>query len=142
MSEQIIPFGGTVEVSDDDVTYSEIPEAKGFPVPSVTTEYPEVTNLDSPGGFREFIKGLKDAGEVSFQCGYTSAGYTLINGLDGVLAYVRVTFPQAPGQSSAGDEFAFRAFLTPSLDAGDIGAPMNMDVSCRISGQPTFTAGS
>lgn len=142
MSEQIIPFGGSVEVSSDDVTYTSVPEAKAFPVPSTTTEYPEVTSLDSPNGFREFISGLKDAGEVSFQCGYTTAGYTLINGLDGVLAYVRVTFPLAPGQSTDGDVFEFRAFLTPAVEAGDVGAPINMNVNCRISGDLTFTAGS
>ena len=142
MSDQIIPFGGTVEVSSDGSTYSEVPEAKAIPVPTTTQEYPEVTSLDSAGGFREFIAGLKDAGEVAFQCGYTSAGYALIDGLDGVLAYVRVTFPQAPSQSVGGDEFTFRAFLTPSVDAGDVGAPINMDVNCRISGAPTYTAGS
>lgn len=142
MSDQIIPFGGTVEVSSDGSTFSEVPEAKALPVPATTTEYPEVTSLDSTGGFREFMNGLKDAGEVSFQCGYTPAGYALLDGLDGVKAYWRVTFPLAPSQSSTGDIFTFRGFVTPSVDAGDVGAPVNIDATVRISGAPTFTQGS
>lgn len=142
MSEQIIPFGGTVEVSSDGSTYQEVPEAKSIPVPQTSQEYPEVTSLDSPGGFREYLAGLKDAGELSFQAGYTSAGYTLIDGLEGVNAYWRVTFPLAAGQSTTGDVFTFRGFPTPAVDAGDVGAPVNMDVTVRVTGQPTFAAGA
>jgi len=142
MSEQIIPFGGAVEVSDDNTTWVDVPEAKGMPVPQTTTEYPEVTSLDSPNGFREFIAGLKDAGEVSFQCGYTSAGYALIEGLDGVNCYWRVTFPLAPGQTTTGDVFTFRGFPTPAVDAGDVGAPINMDITVRITGAPAFAEGT
>lgn len=142
MSNQIIPYGGTVEVSADGSTFTEVPEAKGIPVPATTQEYPEVTSLSSANGFREFIAGLKDGGEVSFNCGYTSAGYTLISGLDGVLAYIRCTFPLAPNQTTTGDVFTFRGFVTPAIDANDVGAPIGLDVAVRVSGAPTFTAGS
>lgn len=142
MSEAIIPFGGSVEVSSDGSTWSAVPEARGIPVPEKTQEYPEVTSLDSTGGFREFIAGLKDPGELSFECNYTEAGMTLIEGLDGVLAHVRVTFPQQPGQASAGDVFSFRAFLTATPTADDVGAPVLMTVQARVSGARTFTAGS
>lgn len=142
MSEAIIPFGGSVEVSSDGSTWNEIPECRGIPVPEKTQEYPEVTSLDSTNGFREYIAGLKDPGELTFEALYTEAGMTLIEGLDGVLAYVRCTFPLQPSQVSAGDVFSFRAFLTATPQAADVGAPVTMTVQCRVSGARTYTAGS
>lgn len=142
MSEAIIPFGGSVEVSSDGSAYTEIPECRGIPVPTKTQEYPEVTSLDSTNGYREFIAGLKDPGELSFEANYTEAGMTLIEGLDGVLAYVRVTFPQQPSQTSSGDVFTFRAFLTATPQANDVGAPVTMTIQARVSGARTFTAGT
>ena len=142
MSNQIIPYGGSVELSADGTTWAELAECKAIPVPSKTVEYPEVTSLDSPNGYREFITGLKDGGELSFQAGYTSAGYAAVEALDGTLAYIRCTFPLAPNQSTTGDVFTFRGFLSATPDASDVGAPVNMDVAVRVSGAPTFTAGA
>jgi hypothetical protein len=142
MTNQIIPYGGSVEISDDGSTFVEIPECKAVPVPTTSTEYPEVTSLDSPGGFREFIAGLKDAGELSFQAGYTSAGYALLTGFDGVLLYWRSTFPRSPSQTVSGDVFTFRGYVTPAIDANDVGVPVNLDINVRISGQPGYAEGS
>lgn len=142
MSEAIIPFGGTVEVSSDGSTYSEVPEARGIPVPEKTQEYPEVTSLDSPNGYREYVAGLKDGGELSFEANYTEAGMTLIEGLDGVEAYIRVTFPTQPSQTSSGDVFTYRGYLTATPNATDVGAPVTMTVNVRVTGARTFTAGT
>lgn len=142
MSNQVIPYGGTVEVSSDGSTFAEIPEVKGIPVPAKTQEYLDVTNLDSAHGYREYIPGLKDGGELSFQAGYTSAGFAQIEALDGVLAYIRCTFPLAPNQETTGDSFLFRGFLTATPDASDVAAAVNMDIGVRVSGARTFTAGA
>lgn len=144
MSEQIIAYGATVERSQDNVTFSEIPECKGIAIPVVTTEYQEVTSLDSPNGFREYIKGLKDAGEVTVPMGYTANGYELMlsdqNAADSV--YYRVTMKRQPSQSTVGDIFTFRAFPTPELESSEIGAPVNINLQLRLTGDVTWTKGS
>lgn len=146
MSEQIIAYGASVERSNDGgTTWVRIPEARGVAIPSVTTEYQEVTNLDSPGGFREFIKGLKDAGEISFPMGYTAAGYAMMladeaepNPID-----YRVTFKQQPSQSTNGDVFEFSAFPSPQItEVSDLGAPIEMSVNLRMTGEPDWTPGA
>lgn len=142
MSEAIIPYGGTVEVSSDGSIWDEIPECRGIPVPTKTQEYPEVTSLDSPNGYREYVAGLKDGGELSFEANYTEPGMTLIEGLDGVEAYVRCTFPLQPSQTSAGDVFTFRAFLTATPNGTDVGAPVSMTINARVTGARTYIAGS
>lgn len=144
MSNQIISYGASVERSTDGTTgWADIPEAKGVAVPSTTQEYPEVTNLDSPNGFREYIKGLKDAGEIDVECGYTATGYeqqVADNAAAGAI-YYKVTLRPAPNQSS-GDIFAFRGFPTAGLVDNGIGEPLGMNVHIRITGDVTWTKGA
>ena len=142
-SRQIIAYGGSFERSLNNTTWARIPEAKGLGVPAVTQDYVDVTNLDSPDGFREYIKGLKDAGELSIPCGYTSAGFVQQHA-DNQAAdaiYYRVTLKPAPDQST-GDVFTFRGFPTPSLEANDLGQPVGMTITIRTTGSFTFAAGT
>lgn len=147
MTQQIIAYGAKVERARAAMPapedWAEIPECKGVSVPSVTTEYVDVTNLNSPGGYREYIKGLKDAGEISMPCGYTADGYEQQLGdeaFNGVIQY-RVTLRPAPGQS-AGDVFTFSGYPTPQLEANDVGAPVAMTVAIRTSGAFTWARGA
>lgn len=143
MSEQIIAYGATVERSTDGTTYTAIPECKGVAIPVVTTEYVEVTSLDSTGGFREYIKGLKDAGEISVAAGYTADGYEQQvadqNAADSI--YYRVVMKPQPSQLT-GDTFTFRAFPTPELEAGAIGDAVNMNLQLRLTGAVTWVRGT
>lgn len=142
-SKQIISYGATVERGTDGVTYTEIPECKGVAVPEVEQEYPEVTNLDSPNGFREYIKGLKDAGNIEVPCGYTRAGFEqqLADQAAPDAIYYRVTLRPQPDQT-IGDKFTYRGFPTPRLAPGDVGAPIEMNIMIRVTGDFTWVAGS
>lgn len=143
MSKQIIAYGATVERSLDGTTYADIPECKGVAVPMVETEYLDATSLDSPNGFREYVKGLKDAGVLSVPCGYTADGYEqqLADQASATAVYYRATMKAAPGQSS-GDIFEFRGFPTPQVEGNDIGALVTMTVSIRTTGDVTWTKGT
>jgi len=143
-SKQIIAYGAAVERSDDDgTTWTSIPECKGVAIPMVETDYQDVTNLDSPNGFREYIKGLKDAGVISVPCGYTTAGYTqqLADQAQSAPILYRTTLKPAVDQTT-GDIFEFSGFPTPQVEGGDIGAPVDMSVSIRTTGDVTWTAGA
>lgn len=143
MSEQIISYGAVVERSVDGVAWARIPECKGIAIPVVETEYVEVTNLDSPGGFKEYIKGLKDAGVLAVPCGYTAAGYEQQVGDQGEPApmFYRTTLPTQPLQAT-GDVFEFRGFPTPELEPGDTGQIVGMSVSIRTTGDVAWTRGT
>jgi hypothetical protein len=144
MSKQIIAYGALVERSiDDGTTWAKIPECKGIAIPMVETDYQDVTSLDSPGGFREYLEGLKDAGVLSLPCGYTSAGYaqqTADKAL-GVPVKYRTTLKPAVDQNT-GDVFEFSAFPTPQVEGGDLGAPVGMNVSLRTTGDVSWEAGT
>ncbi len=143
MSEQIIAYGGTQERSIDGTIWEAIPECKGIAIPMVETDYQDATSLDSPGGFREYVKGLKDAGVISVPCGYTAAGYEqqladqAVNGA----IYYRATLAAQPGQTG-GDIFTFRGFPTPSIEANDVGSLIGMTISIRTTGDVTWVRGA
>ena len=135
MSKQIIAYGALVERSTDGITYTKIPECKSIAVPAVSTEYLDATSFDSPDQFREYVKGLKDAGEFTVSAGYTANGYEqqIADQASDEPIYYRTTFRPAPGQAS-GDVFTFRAFPTPSVEGDDVGSLIGMTITLRTSG--------
>jgi hypothetical protein len=143
-SKQVISYGSVVEASTNGTTWTPIPECKGVAVPEVEQEYPEVTSFDSPGGYREYIRGLKDGGEIDVPCGYTSAGFALMRSHQdaGAPIHYRVTLPKASNQTTTGDKFEYQGFPTPKLTPGDVGDPIEMTVTIRVTGDFTFTAGA
>lgn len=143
MSEQIIAYGATVERSVDGTTWATIPECAGVAIPTVETEYVEATSLDSAGGFREYIKGLKDAGVLSVSAGYTADGYEqqLADQAESGAIYYRTTLQPQPSQTT-GDIFEFRGFPTPMVEGNDVGALVGMTISIRTTGDVTWTKGT
>lgn len=144
MTNQIIAYGATVERSSDGTTgWASIPECKGVAVPQTTQEYPEVTSLDSPNGYREYIKGLKDLGEMSIECGYTSAGWAqqVADNAAPAAIHYRVTLRAAPNQST-GDVFTFQGYPTPQMVDNGLGEAIGMTVTIRTTGDFVFTAGT
>lgn len=144
-TKQTIGWGGTVKRSFTGAanSFTSIPEAKGLIAPQVKFDFPEVTSLDSTGGYREFIKGLKDPGELTLMCGYTPLGYEqqLADQAYATAIYYQVTFPLTPGQT-LGDVHTFQGFPSVSVKADDVGAPIGMEITIKITGAPTWIKGA
>lgn len=144
MTQAIIAHMTLIERSQDGTLFAAIPEAKGVGVPSVAPEYVDVTHNTSPDGYREFIKGLKDAGELALSANYTAAGYEQQledQDFNGPITY-RTTFPLAPGQTS-GDVFTFQGYPTPTIDeSDDPAAAIMMTITIRTTGGVSFAKGA
>lgn len=143
MSKQIIAYGALVERSLDGTDFASIPECKGIAVPIVETEYQDATSLDSEEGFREWIKGMKDAGVIAVPCGYTADGYEqqLADQAEDGPIYYRTTMKPQPGQST-GDVFEFLGFPTPQVQQGALNEIVGMTVSIRTTGKVEWTKGT
>lgn len=143
MTQQIIAYGGKVERSLDGTTWTSIPEVKGIAVPQIKQDYVDVTSLDSPNGFREYIKGLKDAGEITLSCGYTTAGFDMLlqDQVANQAIHYRIKMALAPGQTVQ-DQFLFLGYPSPTLKSGGPGDVVDIDLQLRITGNVTFTPGS
>lgn len=144
-TKQRIVYGAKTEWSGDGgTTFTDIPEVKGLVVPEVQIEYQDATSLDSTGGFREYVPGLKDAGEISIPCGYTSAAYAEAEGYRtaGTLVHFKTTLPMETGQTTTADTFEFTGYISPALETNDIGDIIAMNLNIRTSGDVTFTEGA
>lgn len=144
MSNARIVHGATSEWGTDGTTYTSIAEATALVIPETQVDYQEVTNLDSANGFREYVPGLKDAGEITIPCNYTSAIYALAEGYrtNQTLIYFRTTLPLETGQSTTGDVFTFTGYVSPQLETNAVVDIIAMNLVIRTSGAVTFVLGS
>lgn len=144
-TKQRIVYGATTEWSGDGgTTFTSIPEVKGLIVPETQTEYQDATSLDSAGGFREYVPGLKDAGEITIPAGYTSDAYDTAVGYqtNKTLVHFKTMLPRETGQTTTGDIFEFTGYITPVLETNDVGDIIGLNLNIRTSGAVTFTKGS
>jgi len=67
---------GTSLYRNDPATgWGTISEVNNISGPTMTRDFIDVTSLDSIEGYREFITGFRDAGEVTFDMNMTNANY-------------------------------------------------------------------
>ncbi len=138
-----IVLGTVTEWSADNVNFETVPECTSLAIPTVQQEYVEVTNMDSPNGFREYIPGLKDAGEFGLPCNYTSDLFeqALAYQNAGQPIFFRITMPLEQGQAS-GDVLTYTALVTPSIDEGQsLGDAITLTLNCRTTGELGFAKG-
>lgn len=97
----------------------------------------DATTLDSQGGYREFLQGFKDSGEVKLSGYYdkTDPGQQeLITGYgNGEAKAVVITFPNSGGAT-------FNAYVKSfTLGAADVDGIVGFGATLRISGVVTAT---
>ena len=98
----------------------------------------DATTLDSQGGYREFLQGFKDSGEVTLSGYYDKADagqQELITGYGtGDVDAVVIAFPNATGGAN------FNAYVKSfSLGAADVDGIVGFGATLRISGAVNAT---
>lgn len=114
-------IGGLTEISGVDMSADTI----------------DVTTLDSTGGYREFLAGFKDAGEVSVSGFFVpgDAGQVALNTAFGSGAsdtYV-ITFP-----ASMGATWTFTALVTKLTTGATIEDPVSFEATLKVSSAPVL----
>lgn len=110
--------------------------------PSMSRDAPDVTHMDSPGGWREFVPGLKDGGEVPVEGNFIPKNATQ-NAETGILAefsqdvagHWRITFPDGSPETV----WEFDAIMTgfePSMPVDD---KMTFSATLKVTGEPTLS---
>jgi hypothetical protein len=128
-------FGTTFAYESAADTYTTLAEVLSVTPPSINVETVETTNMGSDDGFREYIAGLKDGGEVTVNLNYVEASATLLQTL--VLAgpeRFKITFP---GSSTV----IFSAIPTAfAWDEVVIDDKIAMSLTLKVTGKPVFAA--
>lgn len=109
--------------------------------PSITQEELDVTTLDSEGGYREFIPGFKDPGEVPISGYFVLADQgqaELIAALDSEeLQDYEIIYPARLGAS-----WSFQGFISSYNITAETEDAIGFDATIRVSGKPTINRGA
>lgn len=117
--------------------YTNVAEITNISGPEISVEQVEASTLDSTGGYKEFIPGLKDGGSVSFTMNWTNkASQQSIRNLIGGTSNSKflITLPTSPLS-----RFRFEGIVESMSWSAEPNAPMTSDVTIKISGAVAFT---
>lgn len=140
MSDPSAYFGLGIEVRVDDGSgMVPIPGVMSITGPGKTRDTVDVTSHSSSGGYREYISGLRDGGELSFDMNWLfgdSAQDALEDSYDSndVIA-VEVAFPMAATDNLV----SFDAFVTDMSWNGPTDAQVTRSVTLKITGAVSTT---
>lgn len=140
-------YGSELKLGDDGTTetFTKIAEIIDIDGPSMSRDVIEVTSQDSTDGWREFIPGMRDGGEISVTANWIPAGTTQ-DGSVGLLSKFtdddihNFQIITADDGSSGTMDIDFAAIVTnfsPSLPLED---RATLNFSLKITGAVSITA--
>lgn len=133
-------FGIAFERSDmaEPEVFTPIANVTNVSGPEMERETYDVTAHDSADGWREFIGGLKDGGEVSLELNYDPSKHdVLVQDFDDVTPRTyRIVFPQSLGT------WEIKALLTGFSQEAPVDDKLSAELTFKVSGKPTITSGA
>lgn len=118
-------------------TFTKVAEVKSIKGPSQEADLIEVTNLDSTGGYQEFITGLKKGGTVSLDANLVpqDAAYKALLADFEALRKVNWQLVMPDASSTTGTFQGFVSKLDRSYEAK---SAMNLTIDITITGAITW----
>lgn len=139
-TEAAIGHGTRLEISAVPVAtppvYAYLAEITNIQPPAAQRELHDVTHMDSPDRWREFISGLIEGSEMSVAMNFVPGGtsdtrlremYT-----EQDPASFRITFPN-------GSQMGFAGLIVNYAPDVEVGAPMTAEATFKMTGPPDFT---
>lgn len=130
---------GTLFLRGDGETPEEfepVGEATDISGPEMERDTLEVTSHQSPGGFREWVGGLKDGGEVSFEVRYDPEIHNplQVDFEDPQPRNYRIQLPDVPGGM-----WEFQGFITNMGLSFPLEDAMACSFTFKVTGMPVFS---
>ncbi len=103
-----------------------------------TADEIDVTTLDSAGGYKEFVQGMKDAGEVPLS-GFMDA--TVAKNQNMLITYFNTgETVEAEIEFPDGTTIGFDCYVKGySMGAAEIGGAVGFGATLRVTGEPSVT---
>lgn len=139
MSTNLTIGHGTVFQRSSDGTsggsFSAVAEVMSISGPGISRDAVDVTDFDSTDRFREFVGGLKNAGEVSMDIGFDPDSTDVTNFLADIntdtSGYYKIVFPDTT-------EWGFAALITGFEPGSPLDDKMTATVTYQLTGKPAF----
>lgn len=132
-SNAFLGVGTTFSRSEtEDGTYTPLAEVLNIDGPTMTRDTPEVTNLDSDGGYKEFVAGFRDAGTISLPMNFTHDTYEIMldDFEDDTAKWYRIDLP-----NSNATRLQFSGLITSCPVSIQAQSQVTSNVTIKISGQ-------
>lgn len=139
-SQAMIGYGSRLYLGSNALitaTFTELGEVTNISGPNYSTDSVDVTHMQSPDGFREFVCGLTDPGEVSFDFNYVPGNPTdeILDELYDIDPVSRkrswkITFPN-------GGQFIFQGFMTSWERTSPTEDKMTSSITVKVTARPT-----
>jgi len=117
--------------------FAALAEVNQISGPSMTRDFIEVTSLDSTGGYREFIGGFRDGGQVTLNMNFTRDNYILL--LADFDDDTAVDYQIILADTGA-TTLDFTAFVTDMPLTVPTDDKVTVDVTLKVTGQITVTS--
>jgi predicted secreted protein len=129
-------FGTIWSISTDGgTTFIPVAEVTKIDVLDVKADTTDVSSHDSPGQWREFIGGMKDAGSLSFDVNYDPAAHgTIFSNIGGDPIKQKITLPDAGAAV-----VAFDAIITGMKAQAPFDDKLAATVTIKVSGPVVIT---
>jgi len=131
----IVGIGTTLKKGD--TTIANLTSIDGVGVSADTVES---TNLSTEGGYRTFVNGLKDAGEVSLSghFGYADHSPLFEDFEASTLDSYTIEFPDR--LTATGTQSTFTAVVTGFSTSVELEDLISFEATLKVSGRPTLVA--
>jgi predicted secreted protein len=119
--------------------WERLAEILSYDGPNKKRDTIDVTNMDSAGGYKEFIGGFRESGDLKCSMNFTRDTYDLMN--DDFESETKQTYELAIPD----DDNTTMSFLGLVTDLGfkaDTSKQITADVTLKVSGQITINSGS
>ncbi|MDB1924060.1 phage tail tube protein [Clostridium tertium] len=131
----MVTNGLGTKIKLDENAIANLTEISGLEVSADTVD---VTTLDSEDGYREFVGGLKDGGEVGISGFFnpeTGKGQVeFLEALDtGAVKNFIIEFP-----TSIGKKWIFKGIVTAFTTGVSLEDPLSFEGSIKVTGKPTL----
>jgi len=140
MSDAIAGVGTAFKRCDGDSSgagFTAIAEVNSISGPGMTRNFIDTTSLDSTGGYREFIGGFRDGGQITLEMNFTLDGYATMLADFESSSSVYYQIILADSNNSQLDFAAFVTDLPLNIVPDD---KVTCTVTMKITGQVTLTS--
>jgi len=134
MSNAVISVGTKFYKETASLTYTPIAEITAIDGPSVSRDTIDVTSLDSTGGYKEYVPGFRDSGEISLTMNFTATTYEIM--LDDFESDNLINYKI---ETPDGSTWTFAGYVTELSLSASTGDKITSNVTIKISGPVTYT---
>lgn len=137
-SKAFAPVGlklGVTQTVATPMVYSYVKEVTSLNGPTQTKETIDTTSMDTTDGYRTFIAGFKDGGEISGEANFTSESFQDMQDLfaDSDAGYFIIELP-----NDEGTHITFTGLVTANQMSASVGEKMSASFTIKLSGGITI----